>query len=251
MKVYVGTISYNASPLIGSAIKSVAKYAEKIIVVDGGPYGPSTDSTVAEAKAAASNVETIQGIYRKTDGSWDEIAQRRVYEELVPKGKDVWCLMLDADEVYDEKGIKQLLWHIESASPMTMAFAHLWYHFVGDADHIKADWLLPSKPSVYRTDHEGYKLVYDKRAVNYSQSGPEYLRVDNPTCVRLWNVVGFHYGHAMTIKRRLMKERVFVAEERLNDFDATAELEKNISHIVPFTGKHPVEMEQLIERGEI
>jgi len=71
---------HNEGLLLRYSLEHPIKHIDEIIIVDGGPDGPSTDSTktIVDAydKLYPNKIKYYQGIFRMANGSWDESAHR-------------------------------------------------------------------------------------------------------------------------------------------------------------------------------
>jgi hypothetical protein len=72
---------YNESRLLPYHLELAAPYVDEIILIDGGPEGPSTDDTKHFIKSADyDNVKMIKGKFELPNrkGGWDRTKQIRV-----------------------------------------------------------------------------------------------------------------------------------------------------------------------------
>lgn len=108
---------WNEERFIGHALDSLGEYVDQIVVVDGGPDGPSTDSTravVEGRKAKGYPVEFYEGEFGTPDGLWDQASQRNLG---LSQCRCQYVLPVDADEVFDET-IMMVLELLEEREPL-------------------------------------------------------------------------------------------------------------------------------------
>lgn len=183
MKIFVEMITYNGMPLLEAAIKSTLPYVDKIVVVDGSAYGPSTDDTAALIKSLP-KVTYIAGTYQREDGRWDEAAQRRAALDTMERSENNWLLYQDADEVWDEENILRLISHLEAQPQEVCYCTYRWLNF----------WLTP-----HQTIRGGCFEVRRPDMVNrlaiVNRTPWSALRTDFP------DVCFHHYSHAMPKSR--------------------------------------------------
>lgn len=71
---------YNEGILLKYSLENTIKYMDEIIIVDGGPHGPSTDNSkqIIDAfdRLYPGKIKYYTGIFRMENGSWDESAHR-------------------------------------------------------------------------------------------------------------------------------------------------------------------------------
>jgi glycosyltransferase involved in cell wall biosynthesis len=256
MRVLVGMLAYNASPVIGAAIRSVYPYVDEIIVVDGSRFGPSTDETKTIAESVGDKVRIIQGVFAKEDGSWDEQGQRQAYMDKMDRNEDCWCVLQDADEVYDKRNFLTLYLHMASANPETLLFSHYFIHFWGSLYQIRSggQWDEPRGVCAFRLTKDIKTVGFD--LVGESEDKP--LNFDPPPRRRvLPDVFSYHYGHALARDRLLFKVReAFLAGYFPDRADETVdvfmeEYGAKIHGTIPedvkaYTGEHPEAILSLI-----
>jgi len=249
-------VAYNASPLIEAAIKSTYDYVDKIIVIDGSAYGQSIDNTAELALSVGEKVEVIRGKFSKPDGSWDELAQRRVFMDVAERGDDSWTIVQDSDEVYSKDNIERLIGHIKSATKEDRVFQHRYIHFWGDINHviIGGVWGEPAHIGVFRLTKK--MMMTSNVAVGENNDERIGGRV-------LDDVVCHHYGHAMKFDRRRFKVQEYFKmglffdhskydgneNEKLNKFLdewKSEEYEAPLPNIRPYSGTHPESVLPLI-----
>jgi len=217
MKLFIGMLAYNSGPIIEAAIKSTYDYAEKIIVVDGGPCGPSTDNTVRIARACGKKVEVWSGTFRTKDGAWTERDQRQTYIDNSMRGDGNWLLLQDSDEVYDDDNMQKMIRNIEKASPETMGFSTYWIHFFHDLKHIivGGDFSQPRWDGVYRLTNDVYQLSLNQ--VGTFRPEMSWSCASPPIHCVMYDVFFYHYGHALSKERREYKVKTFVEQGMFNE----------------------------------
>lgn len=244
MKVSVGMIAYNASPVIGAAIRSTYPYVDNIIVVDGSAHGPSTDDTVEVAKAVGSRVSVVSGVFVKPDGSWDERSQRQTYLDLMSRGERCWGLAQDADEVYDKENILKLIESLENVKLDIDIISHGFIHFWRNLNQIVTggQWSVARMESCAFRLTENIKVINNNTMSGFQHRWPEcWLHCDD--------IFVYHYGHALSYERCFFRvKEYFLAgyvgdhskyslEEHMKEWNRIYNLP--LPGVVPYTGSQP------------
>jgi glycosyltransferase involved in cell wall biosynthesis len=249
-KLFVEMIAYNSGPIIEAAIRSTAPFAEKIIVVDGSPLGPSTDGTAELARSCGSNVQVVQGTFVNTPecndghptGTWNEGAQRQVCEDIVPKDFNNWIMIQDSDEVFDSAGIEELMRQLQAMPDSILTYALCVKHFMNDLHHFT--WG-ESIGGLYRP-FGIFRHTYPHTPV------PAVL-------VPMPNVFFYHYGHILSRERTHFKVHQYLERgdylpkygpkdwekfyaENWYQYDIAA---LTLPGVQPFIGQHPEEIRRL------
>ena len=259
MRISVGMLAYNASPLIEAAIRSVYAFADEIIVVDGSAHGPSTDNTLALATGVGSKVHAVSGTFVKPNGSWDEKGQRQTYIDMMKKGSDCWCLVHDSDEIFGRPQLLLLLEKLFTASPDTMLISYPFIHFWKNIHQVRVDgpWSAPRGVGTFRLT-PGVRMLTFELVGEREKEGWQLQKA--PVRINCTDVFAYHYGHAMTRERILFKIREtflagyytgwegrsveeFMTEYGNNVFDIGPD---NNSRLELFTGNHPADVLPLI-----
>jgi len=252
--IYAGMIAFNEEYLIGAALHSIVKHVDKVVVIDGSPWGASTDRTVEIARSF-DNVVVVSGTWP------DEHRQRQAYLDQMDKHHDNWCIKVDADEVWCEDQIVRLLRHMRSTSSMLLRY-HSYEFWKTGRLLLSGD--LYDEPNVLGT----WRLTPGVYHPSYHQVGSTYWPMlwtdcDLPFMTVLKDVVFHHYGHAQSEERVREKhlralrlglkirygylpweEERYLRERWAVYWNPPPSLLKNI---LPFTGVHPPEVVGLIE----
>jgi len=125
VKISVGIIAYNEEDFIEASIRSVYDHVDQIIVVDGSPWGPSADKTVSIANNIGSKVKVISGTWKNKEknGTDHKMVQRQAYIDMMEHGEDNWCILHDADEIWDDENLLRLINYMHHADHRTMLFS--------------------------------------------------------------------------------------------------------------------------------
>jgi len=206
MKIYVGMIAYNEELIIRESIRSVYDYVDEVIVINGSPWGPSTDKTGSAARSVGPKVKEIKGTYRNSKGLDHKVIQRQAYLDAMPKNRDDWCLLHDADEAFTKENMERLVNYLHLAQHETMLFGYPVINFIGDCWHIygggepriTAVWRL--EPGVVHLNHHRVG-IRDKS--NWSTS-------KFPIRIVLDDVVFHHYGHALTFEKDEIRGKCYL-----------------------------------------
>lgn len=265
MKIFVGTIAYNAEFYIGASLRSIYDYVDQIFVIDGSASGPSTDRTAEIARGVGSKVEVVSGTFKGghtyLGSEWGERKQRQMYIDLAEKGEDNWCILHDADEVWTPGNIEQLIGHAKNAEPETMLLSYNWIHFFRDPHHLitGGNWDKPRSVGMFR-------LVPGMGQTSFNtigKGGIDWTWAVRPLKEEFADVFFYHYGHVLPFERYEFKVRAFVEQGMYGGY-APDEWERyrreslipwwnkgvNIPQVEGFTGEHPKEMQTLIPEME-
>lgn len=133
MKIWANTIVYNEDKFIWFALMSVIDYVDKILVYDTG----STDNTVAIIKEVEKKYP--KKIIFKEVGkvSRDQYTQVRQY--MLNHSECDWIMILDGDEVWGEKSIKEVIQTIRGKGKSWDGIVVPFYVFLGDIYHYQEE----------------------------------------------------------------------------------------------------------------
>jgi len=87
---------YNEESLLGLCLKQIEPYVDEIVIVDGGPLGPSDDKTPDIVKDFT-KAKYLSGTYKTRTGAWDLTSQRN--HGISEASGDVY-LFLSADMLF-------------------------------------------------------------------------------------------------------------------------------------------------------
>lgn len=213
MKVYAGVIVYNEEVFIEASLKSLYNHVDEIIVVDGSRWGPSTDKTAKIAQSVGPKVKLISGTFRNPKDADHKKIQRQVYIDNMEKSHNNWCILHDADEVWDDENIARLVDHLRYADRKTMLFSYQWLHFFGDCWHYihGGAWSEPRSVGTFR-------LVPGMRQLNHHRVGiPEtghgFGALSAPGSIVLNDVMFYHCGQAATKEKLEFKTHYYFVRD--------------------------------------
>ncbi len=118
----------NEERFVSYAIRSVIDMVEKVIVFDTG----STDNTIAVVQSLQQ--EYPDKILFEQKGECDKMQHTRLRQEMIERTTTDWFLILDGDEVWTERGIRELKQSIQGNPTYGCIFAP-YYLCVGDIYH--------------------------------------------------------------------------------------------------------------------
>ncbi len=121
----------NEEKWVWYAINSVLEFVDKVLVYDTG----STDKTVEIIKSI-SNPKVIL----EQKGRVNKKQYTRLRQEMLERTKTFWFLILDGDEVWSRKSIKELRVSIDNAPQIKEAVVVPLWLCVGDIFHYDAFW---------------------------------------------------------------------------------------------------------------
>lgn len=105
---------YNEELCLPCSLPAVVAVADEVVIIDGGPDGPSTDGTKAIIDQIAGltpgKIIYLSGTYLKEDGSWDEPAQ---VNYGLSKVTGDYLMRITADIVFDNEDLLALREAIE------------------------------------------------------------------------------------------------------------------------------------------
>jgi len=252
--IFAGMIVYNEEFLIDACLRSIKDFVDRIIIVDGSPWGPSTDKTI-EIAYRYPNVKIISGKFEI------EANQRQTYFDNMEKGENNWCLKVDADEVWDDIHLYELLNSIKTASKETKHFQFKSYEFYGDAWHYieRGDFGYGNYQLLGACRlMEGIKF-YNEHASEFGVNGENWCLRSFPITIGLPEVIFYHYGYAQPWERVKNKGLVWLRkgykkiygfgpedEERYIKERLRPAYERLYLEGIEFTGQHPEEIQTLL-----
>jgi len=184
------------------AVESIWEFSDKIIIVDGSPFGPSTDGTKAWAQSLDKNKVVFQ------EGTFTNLhEQKNVAMTLGLQYSPDYFFTCDADEIYREDDLHALRVIVEAdnAPPIVM---FKMYHTWKDLIHFQTGGPF-SNPFIRL-----FKVV---SGIHYNPppAGDEpqddqgrYLKIDKhyvADTLFLGKPLTFHVGHSKTIWHEFLK----------------------------------------------
>lgn len=207
MKIFIGMIAYNEEWIIEASLRSVYDYVDKIIIINGGPHGPSTDDTVEIAKSIGPKVKVIDGTFKETKNYMFKRFQRQAYIDEMEKGKNNWCILQDADELYGREDIELLVEYLRNADSKTMLFSPRLINFYRDFQHRRTS--KPCRPvGVFRLIKGIRQGLHNEIYINKTLLN----RAKFPVHIELRDVVFYHYGLAVSFKKAIEKRKDYFSQ---------------------------------------
>jgi len=207
MKIYAGMIAYNEEWIIECSLKSIYEYVDEIIVIDGSPFGPSTDKTAQIAKSIGPKVKVFSGTFKDSEGLDPEKLQRQTLLDKMEKDKDNWYIIKDADEIYMDEEIGRLISHLQHSDGKTTMFTYPHIQFIRDCWHYcssknekKYD---KKKYCSLPTTHRVLRLLPGIKYFHYHMVGASKDAIKFR--ITLHDVSFFHYGWALSKEKYLYK----------------------------------------------
>lgn len=130
--IWVHTLVKNEERYLWYAVMSVIDHVDKILLWDTG----STDKT----KDVIREIQKIKGdkIDFKEVGSVDPEQFTKVRQEMLDQTKSDWFLIVDGDEVWWDKSIKEVVKTIQEENNLEMIVSP-YYNVIGDIYHYQAE----------------------------------------------------------------------------------------------------------------
>ena len=127
---------YNEEICLPCSLQGILPVVDEIVIIDGGPHGPSNDRTKSIVDEYASKypgkVNYLSGTYIREDGAWDET--RQVNEGIARITGD-YVMRTAADIIFDEDEVASVREIIERFPEKKFFYSPL-IDFGGDTDHI-------------------------------------------------------------------------------------------------------------------
>lgn len=191
----------NEAAVLADCLASVAGIADEVVVADTG----STDDTPSIAARAGARV---------FDLPWeDDFAQAR--NETIRRATGDWLLHMDADEVLDPAGARELRAIVDSddaSDAVTVTLAN----YTNDARAWR--WVAASADSPYRRGYAGYlpvpllRLFRNHRGFEYREAVHENISASIHEVggrIRSSDALIHHYGYALSPARRQEKAQQY------------------------------------------
>ena len=265
MKIYAGMIAYNEEWIIRCSLNSIYEYVDEIIVIDGSPWGASTDKTAEIARSIGPKVRVFSGKFENPNDLDHEKIQRQAMLDKMEKGKDNWCVLVDADEVWDNENLARLrdyLRHIDGRTRI-IAYPHIqfvkdcwYYHLRKDKSRYnKKQYCCEPKP------HNTLRLLPGIKYFNYHTVGVTTNSMDFRTEL---HVISFnHYSWAVPRENffyRMYWRYLFIQRRKKEDWpeyrerivmpkwDHIQNLEgRDEFNVLPYDGPQPKAIQPLID----
>lgn len=130
MKIWVNCIVNNEENFIWFAIMSVIDYVDKLLIWDTG----SDDNTVEIIKSIKSNKIEFSEV-----GKVDKFEFTKLRQKMLEESKCDWILILDGDEVWWDKSIKEMVNEINQRGDKIEGIVVPMVVSVGDIYHIQGE----------------------------------------------------------------------------------------------------------------
>lgn len=133
MKIWANCIVHNEENFIWFALMSVVDYVDKILIWDSG----STDKTVEIIREVIK--EKGDKIEFKRVGILNKVDFTKMRQAQLEKSQCDWILILDGDEVWWKKSIKEVVEIINKKGNSIDAIISPFYNMVGDVYHYQGE----------------------------------------------------------------------------------------------------------------
>lgn len=238
----------NEENFVGYAIRSVVDFVDQILVFDTG----STDKTVEIIKNIVN--EYPDKIVFEEKGPVDKVRHTQLRQEMLNRTTTDWFMILDGDEVWTERGMKEVF-EVINTRPEIECIVAPYYLCVGDIYHTHARPVLNEilgrkgvfSPRVIRKndvrwlgDYNEDTLVNDKGEPAFTKSNTAFLQN------RYWHMThlqrssrddeDYSSGGSRKGKRR---ETYFIIGKKIKEslpeaFDETARIKYTLSTMRSF-----------------
>lgn len=276
-KVVAGMIVYQNELLVGPAIKSVLDFVDHIVIIDGSPWGPSTDGTRERLNEIINDpsinpdkkitAASVRGsIPNKTD-------QRNLYIEQLQRfwGRNTWLLVVDADEVWKPEDLQMVSNAMDLANTnphetsICIEHVHFWRNF---GTLIQGGiWSGPKANVLFRVNRFWKGTTYKNHNSLYFQNDQNQWESLDIGERRLYTRARvYHYGHALNVEAEwfrtyyMARRGDYKANNVETDEQCREFARQNAYNWVhgeghgegvweePFYGEHPKEIQALIDR---
>lgn len=150
MKFSVLMQVYNEERCLPCSLRGLLPVVDEVVIVDGGPYGPSTDKTadiVDHYKCMyPDKIKYLAGTYLRDDLAWDEMKQ---LNDGLARVTGDYVMRTAADVVYDQPDV-QMVRDIVERFPGKKYFYCPIIDFGGDTDHIILEGRTKQEESLVR-----------------------------------------------------------------------------------------------------
>lgn len=133
MKIWAHTLVKNEERYLWFAVKSVINYVDKVFLWDTG----STDKTVKIIKLLKKDYPGKIDFREVGDVNIDRFT--KVRQKMLEKSSCDWVMILDGDEVWWEKSIKNVREIIEKRGKNLDTLVHRYYNVIGDIYHFQEE----------------------------------------------------------------------------------------------------------------
>jgi glycosyltransferase involved in cell wall biosynthesis len=216
MSIWVHTLFKNEERYLWYSVMSVIDYVDKVLLWDTG----STDNSLEIAKEIKERFP--KRVEFKTFGEVDVDEFTKVRQEMLDETKSDWVWIVDADEVWWEDSIKELVSLIEKKGNNLDSIVTPIINVVGDIYHRQEE-----KAGLYSID--GKKGHMSIRAMNMNIPG---LHLEKPHGTQ-----GFFDGKGVLIQDRSSKKRAHMNGAYLHFTHMIRSISKNEDKKVPKRSK--------------
>jgi len=131
--IWVHTLVKNEEKYLWYAVMSVADFVDKVLLWDTG----SSDKTVEIIK----QIQNIKGdkVEFKEVGEVDPEEFTKVRQQMLQQTKSDWFMILDGDEVWWEKSIKEVVNTIQREGDVLESIVSPYFNVIGDVYHYQEE----------------------------------------------------------------------------------------------------------------
>ena len=126
---------YNEEEFLPYSLATTIDYVDEVIIIDGGPFGPSDDKTheiiSGFDKIYPGKIQYYSGTFRLENGGWDESTSRNLG---LSKVTGDFLMPHCADMIYTHEGMSRIIDAIENFPDKEIIyclFTVFWGHFSG------------------------------------------------------------------------------------------------------------------------
>lgn len=262
-KVVSGMIVYNNKLLVEAAIRSVLGFVDKIAIVDGSPWGPSTDGTAEIIQSIHSDkIEYISGTWNnKTEQRNEYVKMLKTYQ-----ARKNWLFMIDADEVYKPADLQMVENAMDLADPFETSIyvkhIHFWRNF--STVITGGMWGGPKANVLFRINRFWKGTYYGKHNSLGFESENGYQSLDLGEKSLASQVRVYHYGHALSLESEWVRSYYMAKRGDYEGVSTEKECRQHAKqaahnwlygeghgkgvHEETFNDTHPSEIQKLIEK---
>jgi len=266
--ICVSTICRNEIDILPYTLAQSIKWADKIIMLDGGPESSSDDGTFEYLQKIQQQYPNKIHLETGTFGSdhsmkknWDKLVRQRYMDILSEWDWPGFNLLIDSDEVYSDLDWQNIKKYVKIANENNQILIRYPYiNFFYDLKHVVHDTNFDTLCH-HLTKYEQGQMYLDQSTLLRDSCGKILCHYPDNRIICTDEIKLWHYGHAAPYeKQRLRNWRYRIRgdlgqeiaksmpprPEEWNWVDPRIEELKNTNRVKLFEGKHPECMSEYV-----